>query len=66
MSSMGDYIKNLKQQLELIEREVATEKNRLLDEAATNPAIDMNELSDEFFHIVELQHSEWMKAHKPG
>ena len=65
LASMGDYIKSLKQQLELIEGEVATEKQRLLSEAALNPAIDLNSLGDELFSIVERQHNAWMKTHNP-
>jgi len=65
IASMGDYIKSLKQQLELIEGEVAMEKQRLLSEAALNPAIDIDTLGDEFFNIVERQHNAWMKTHKP-
>ena len=63
--SMGDYIKGLKHQLELIETEIASEKSRLLNEAAMNPAINIEVLSDQFFNIVEAQHVEWMNAHKP-
>ena len=65
ISSMGDYIKNLKQQLELIEAEIASEKNRLLNEASSNPTINVDLLSHEFFNIVEAQHIEWMNAHMP-
>jgi len=65
IASMGDYIKSLKQQLELIEGEIATEKQRLLTEVASNPGIDPDTLGDELFSIVERQHTVWMKTHKP-
>jgi len=63
--SMGDYIKHLKQHLELIESEIAAERRRLLSEASANPAINIESLSDEFFTVVEAQHNKWMSAHKP-
>jgi hypothetical protein len=63
--SMGDYVKSLKQKLEFIETEISTEKQRLLEEAAVNPAINIDQLRDQFFSIVELQHFEWMKNNKP-
>ncbi len=65
IASMGDYIKSLKQQLELIETEISSEKHRLLEEVSSDPSINIDELSDEFFEIVDAQHSEWMKTHKP-
>jgi len=65
IASMGDYIKSLKQQLELIEAQIATEKQRLLTEVAANPGIELNTLGDELFNIVEKQHNVWMKTHKP-
>jgi len=63
--SMGGYIKQLKQHLELIESEISSERRRLLNEASANPAINIESLSDEFFSIVEAQHNKWMSAHKP-
>ena len=64
-SSMGDYIKHLKQHLELIETEISSERRRLLNEASMNPAINIEALSDNFFSIVEAQHNKWMSEHKP-
>jgi hypothetical protein len=64
-SSMGDYIKHLKQHLELIESEISSERRRLLNEASANPAINIESLSDHFFGIVESQHNKWMSEHKP-
>ena len=63
--SMGDYIKHLKQHLELIESEIASERRKLLNEASANPAINIESLSDEFFTIVETEHNKWMLTHKP-
>jgi hypothetical protein len=63
--SMGDYIKQLKKQLELIEAEIASEKNRLLDEASLNPTINIELLSQEFFKVVDEQHVKWMNDRTP-
>jgi hypothetical protein len=62
VSSMGDYIKQVKEQLELIEVEIASEKHRVLNEAASNPVINMEALSDQLFKVVDEQHVKWMNA----
>ena len=63
--SMGDYIKHLKQHLELIESEIASERKRFLNEYSAHPTLNIERLSDEFFSIVEMQHNKWMTMHKP-
>jgi len=64
-SSTGDYIKRLKQQLELIESEISSEKTRLLDAVSSETDINIDRLSDVFFNIIEEQHTKWMDEHMP-